>query len=65
MGAGDRQRQGPRADVAEQMLVVLQAQLAEMTAQCDRWERRFDQLKLPAADTSERRPWWKPGNRAS
>ena len=27
-----------RADVAEKMLVVLQHQLAEMTAQRDRWE---------------------------
>jgi hypothetical protein len=46
-----------RADVAEKMLVVLQAQLAEMkahlvetAAQRDRWEQRFDQLKLPAAN---------------
>jgi hypothetical protein len=48
-----------RADVAEKMLVVLQAQLTEMTAQRDRWERRFDQLKLPTLNTSERRPWWR------
>jgi hypothetical protein len=48
-----------RADVAEKMLVVLQAQLAEMTAQRDRWERRFDQLKLPTVNTSERRQWWR------
>jgi hypothetical protein len=48
-----------RADVAEKMLLVLQAQLAEMTAQRDRWERRFDQLKLPAANTSECRSWWR------
>jgi hypothetical protein len=55
-----------RADVPEKMLVVLQAQLAEMkahlvetAAQRDRWEQRFDQLKLPAANTGERRPWWR------
>ena len=66
-----------RADVAEKMLVVLQHQLAEMTAQRDRWEvalqarltemtaqrdrweQRFDQLKLPAVNTTERRPWWR------
>jgi hypothetical protein len=48
-----------RADVAEQMLMVLQAQLAEMTAQRDRWERRFDQLKLPPTNTSKRHPWWR------
>jgi hypothetical protein len=52
-----------RADVAEKMLVVLQHQLAEMTAQRDRWEvvlqarltevtaqrweQRFDQLAVP------------------
>jgi hypothetical protein len=33
-----------RADIAEKMLEMLQAQLAEMTAQRDRWEQRFDQL---------------------
>jgi hypothetical protein len=38
-----------RADVAEKMLIVLQA----------RWEHRFDQLKLPAANTEKRRPWWR------
>ena len=43
-----------RADVAEKMLVVLQHQLAEMTAQRDRWEQRFDQLKLPPANTAVR-----------
>jgi hypothetical protein len=55
-----------RADVAEQMLMVLQAQLAEMkahlvetTAQRDRWEQRFDQLKLPPVNAGERRPWWR------
>jgi hypothetical protein len=49
-----------RADVAEKMLVVLQHQLVEMTArQRDRWEQRFDQLKLPAVNTGERRPWWR------
>jgi hypothetical protein len=47
-----------RADVAEKMLMVLQAQLTEMTAQRDRWEHRFDQL-LATANTSERRPWWR------
>jgi hypothetical protein len=45
-----------RAEVAEKMLVLLQAQLAEMTAQRDRWERRFDQLKLPPANGGERGP---------
>jgi hypothetical protein len=48
-----------RADVAERMLVMLRAQFAEMTAQRDRWKPRFDQLKLPPANTSERRPWWR------
>jgi hypothetical protein len=39
--------------------VALQARLTEMTAQRDRWEQRFDQLKLPAVNTGERRPWWR------
>ena len=39
--------------------VALQARLTEMTAQRDRWEQRFDQLKLPAVNTTERRPWWR------
>jgi len=48
-----------RADIAEKMLEMLQAQLAEMTAQCDRWEQRFDQLILSALNAGERRPWWR------
>ena len=43
-----------RADIAE-MLEMLQARLAEATAQ--RIAGRFDQLTLPAVYTSERRPW--------
>jgi hypothetical protein len=31
----------------------------EVTAQRDRWEQRFDQLKLPPVNTSEQRPWWR------
>jgi hypothetical protein len=53
-----------RARVAEQMLVLLQAQLAEAVARCDRWEQRFDQLKLVAKDSTKRRSWW-PWRRAS
>jgi hypothetical protein len=34
-------------------------QLAEMTAQRDRWEQRFDQLILSALNAGERRPWWR------
>ena len=45
-----------RADIAE-MLEMLQARLAEATAQ--RIAGRFDQLTLPAVNTSERRPWWR------
>jgi hypothetical protein len=37
-----------RADIAEKMLEMLRAQLAEMTEQRDRWEQRFDQLILSA-----------------
>ena len=55
-----------RADVAEQMLLVLKAQLDEMkarlvetAAQRDRWEQRFDQLKLPSGNPGERRRWWR------
>jgi hypothetical protein len=33
-----------RADITEKMFEMLQTQLAEMTAQRDRWEQRFDQL---------------------
>jgi hypothetical protein len=39
--------------------VVLQARLTEVTAQRDRWEQRFDQLKLPPVNTGERRSWWR------
>jgi hypothetical protein len=48
-----------RADIAEKMLEMLQVQLAEMTAQRDRWEQRFDQLVLSAMNAGERRPWWR------
>jgi hypothetical protein len=41
------------------MLEMLQAQLAEMTAQRDRWEQRFDQLILSALNAGDRRPWWR------
>ena len=48
-----------RADIAEKMLEMLQAQLAEMTAQRDRWEQRFDQLILSTLNAGDRRPWWR------
>jgi hypothetical protein len=62
-----------RADVAEKMLSAptrrddgatrslggrASARLTEVTAQRDRWEQRFDQLKLPPVNTGERRSWW-------
>jgi excisionase family DNA binding protein len=46
-----------RAEVAEKMLVVLQAQLADMTAQRDWWRQRDERLRLPAPETVRQRPW--------
>jgi excisionase family DNA binding protein len=47
-----------RAEVAEKMLILLQAQLTEMTGQRDRWHEAFQatQRLLPAP--APRRSWW-------